>query len=201
MKLVYTAAAHRHWSVTPGVFEKNWALQVTGLMPPGRVVVTGSASPVRNVLPLRPNEGTVVSHVSVAVLKDVVAVVACGSKVMSASGTSTLNGVVLAMNWIVAFRSEIVTGVAPRRAGLRTLLNHRNVPALIGVPLKLLTIDTGGQTAAGLQFGYGRSDTVAIASDHENVATWQHGNLAAAMISVKGSVKRPCAGVGIVDFA
>src|SRR5258706_4587926 len=113
-------------------------LHVTGLIPPGSLAGTWKAKPLRNVLPARPDDGTVVCQT--LFVKTVVAETAAGSKVMYASGTVRLKSA-LVMVWPVKW---IVTGVEPSPFTFNTLLNQMKSPLEMAVPLKLDAMDTAG---------------------------------------------------------
>ena len=59
---MYTAAPHCHCTDTPGTEELKIPLQVGEIPPPGKLVVTGKARPVRKISSL-PDIGTVVVQV------------------------------------------------------------------------------------------------------------------------------------------
>jgi hypothetical protein len=67
----------------------NEPLHRTGLTPPGKPEGNGRATPERKISSL-PETGTIVIQVSP--LNEVVAQVAVGLKVITASGTGTVNG-------------------------------------------------------------------------------------------------------------
>src|ERR1043166_8055609 len=126
LKLVKTAALHCQWTVRPDVGELKRPLQVAGLIPPGRLPVTGKTRPARNVLPGRPG-WTTVTQVLVVVSKLVVAVLTLGEMVIVAFGTARLKDVLFAVNWIVDWSKLMVTGLVRGDGNpvtLNTLLNH-----------------------------------------------------------------------------
>src|SRR5258708_927332 len=126
----------------PAVLLQNDPCQVTDLMPPGRPLGTDNGAPDTKMSPVPP-VGTLVSQ-SLSLGSNVVdADVAAGSKTMTALGTATLYEVPPAVKPIVSFSTWTVTGPDPLGMPLTVsaLLNQRELPAGIAVPLKFAVIE------------------------------------------------------------
>src|SRR5947207_2629146 len=120
---------------------------VTGLIPPGRLAVTGSATAVRSAFPDQVS-GTVVRQVAEPVSYVVDAVVAFGLIVTTPAGTLTVYGVVPAVKAIFDARTLIVTPVEGTPLALKTLVNQIVRPEEIAVPLKFEAFETGASADA-----------------------------------------------------
>jgi hypothetical protein len=93
LKWVYTAAAHCHWKVTPGVSVAKAADQVAFWIPLGKPLPgTWNTNPSRKVwtvlLPATMDLGTSTCHLLFVLSQLVVAEVAVGENVITALGTS-----------------------------------------------------------------------------------------------------------------
>ena len=120
---------------------------VTGLIPPGRLAVTGSATAVSSAFPDQVS-GTVVRQVAEPVSYVVDAVVAFGLTVTTPAGTLTVYGVVPAVKVIFDARTLIVAPVEGTPLALKTLVNQIVRPEEIAVPLKFEAFVTGASADA-----------------------------------------------------
>src|SRR2546429_4129079 len=104
-------------------------------MPPGKSNGTWKAKPLTKSLPARPDDGSVVSHSLVTVLNVVVASVAVGENVTEALGTSSVNGVPAAVNWICWASKRTVTGLEPSPAAFKKPGKPMKLFARMGGPV------------------------------------------------------------------
>src|SRR5947209_16144333 len=113
----------------PGVSLQKSALQVTFLMPPGRPLGTGSATPPMKTSPAPP-DGALTSQ-SLSVGSNVAAAeVAPGVRTMTPFGTGTWYGVVPTVKSIEAFSTCSVTGAdLGRPLAVKAALNQMVSPA------------------------------------------------------------------------
>src|SRR5262245_6476905 len=104
-------------------------------MPPGKLVLTGNATPLMKPSPA-PDDGALTSQSLSPGSNKAVAVVAPGVRTMTPLGTATWYGVPPAVKSMAPSSTWIVTGaLLGRPLAVKALLNQMVLPAGIAVPL------------------------------------------------------------------